>query len=75
MIKIKKYNFIKKKQFLKYIINQEEIRIDSEKIEKIINIELIKNLKELKFKLRFFLFYQQYIKGFLNIIKPIYELM
>jgi len=58
MIKIKKYNFIKKKQFLKYIINQEEIRIDSEKIEKIINIELIKNLKELKFKLRFFLFYQ-----------------
>jgi len=33
-----------------------------------------KNLKELRLRLDLFFFYHQYIKGFSNIIRPMYEL-
>jgi len=58
MIKIKKCNFIKKElKFLGYIISRERIRTDFEKIEKMINIGLSKNLKKLRSRLGLFSFY------------------
>ncbi len=75
MVKVKKYEFVKRKlKFLGHVISREEIRIDPEKIKKIVNIEPPKNLKELKSRLGFFFFYRQYIKGFLSITKLMYEL-
>ncbi len=58
MVKVKKCDFVKKElKFLGHIISREEIRIDPKKIEKIVNIGLLKNLKELKSRLDFFFFY------------------
>ena len=75
MVKVKKYEFAKKKlKFLGYIISREGIRTDPEKIEKMVNIGPPKNLKELRSRLGLFFFYCQYIKGFSNITKPMYEL-
>ncbi len=58
MIKIKKHNFARKKlKFFEYIISKEGIRMDPEKIEKIVNIGPPKNLKELRSRLGLFFFY------------------
>src|SRR6266508_6597108 len=58
MVKVKKCKFTKKElKFLGHIISREGIRTDLEKIEKMINIEPSKNLKELRSKLGFFSFY------------------
>ena len=75
MVKVKKCEFAKKElKFLEHIISREGIRTDPEKIEKMVNIGPHKNLKELRLRLSLFSFYRQYIKGFLTIIKPMYEL-
>jgi len=75
MVKVKKCDFAKKElKFLGHIISREEIRIDPEKIKKMVNIEPSKNLKELRSRLGLFSFYWQYIKGFSSITKPMYEL-
>jgi len=76
MIKVKKYDFVKKElKFLRHIISRKGIRIDPEKIEKIVNMGLPKNLKELRLRLGLFSFYRQYIKKFSSITKPMYELI
>src|SRR6266498_1586649 len=75
MVKVKKCEFVKKElKFLGHIISREGIRTDPEKIEKMINIEPPKNLKELRSRLGLFSFYHQYIKRFSSITKPMYEL-
>jgi len=75
MVKIKKCEFARKKlKFLGHVINREGIRTDLEKIKKMVNIGSPKNFKELRSRLDLFSFYRQYIKGFLNITKPMYEL-
>ena len=58
MVKVKKYDFIKKElKFLRHIVSREGIRMDPEKIEKMVNIEPPKNLKELRSRLGLFSFY------------------
>src|SRR6266498_2886118 len=75
MVKVKKCEFAKKElKFLEHIIGREGIRMDPEKIEKMVNIRPPKNLKELRSRLGLFSFYHQYIKGFSNIIKLMYKL-
>src|SRR6266542_6094227 len=75
MIKVKKCEFAKKKlKFLGHIISREGIRTNPEKIEKMVNIGLPKNLKELRSRLGLFSFYRQYIKGFSDITRLMYEL-
>jgi len=75
MVKVKKCDFTKKElKFLEHIISREGIRTDPEKIEKMVNMEPPKNLKELRSRLSLFSFYWQYIKGFSSITKPMYEL-
>ncbi len=75
MVKVKKCEFAKKElKFLRHIISREGIRMDSEKIKKMVNIGSPKNLKELRSRLGLFSFYRQYIKGFLDITKLMYEL-
>src|SRR6266542_6154481 len=75
MVKVKKCEFAKKElKFLGHIISRKGIRMDPEKIEKMVNIRPPKNLKELRSRLGLFSFYHQYIKGFSNIIKLMYEL-
>ena len=76
MVKVKKCEFTKKElKFFKHIISRERIRIDPEKIEKMVNIRSPKNLKELRSRLDSFSFYRQYIKGFSNITGLMYELI
>src|SRR6266542_1537922 len=68
IVKVKKCEFAKKElKFLGHIISRERIRTDPEKIEKMVNIELPKNLKKLRSRLSLFSFYCQYIKGFSSI--------
>src|SRR6266540_1708912 len=58
MVKVKKYEFAKKKlKFLGHVISREGIRTDPEKIKKMVNMESPKNLKELRSRLGFFSFY------------------
>ena len=48
IIKLKKYNFMKQElRFLRYIIFKDGIRVDSEKIVKMISLLLLNNLKQL----------------------------
>src|SRR6266540_1577644 len=57
MVKVKKCEFVKKElKFFEYIISREGIRTDPKKIEKIVNIGLLKNLKELRSRLGLFSF-------------------
>ncbi len=75
MIKLKKCKFVQKElQFLRYIISVKEIKTDPEKIAKMITLLLSTNLKKLRSRLGLFTYYQQYIKGFLNITRPMYKL-
>ena len=48
--------------------------MDPEKIEKMVNIGSLKNLKKLRSRLGLFSFYRQYIKRFSTIIKLMYKL-
>ncbi len=74
MVKVKKCDFAKKElKFLEHIISREGIRMNPEKIEKMVNIGSLKNLKELRSRLGLFSFYHQYIKGFSSITKPMYK--
>ena len=58
MVKVKKCEFAKKElKFLGHIISREGIRMDPEKIEKMVNIGSPKNLKELRLRLGLFSFY------------------
>src|SRR6266542_3423838 len=75
MMKPKKCKFAQKElRFLKHIIFAEGIRIDPDKIAKMVMILSLTNLKELRSRLGLFSYYQQYIKGFSDITRPMYEL-
>ena len=75
IIKPKKYEFIKQElRFLGHIISKDKIRVDPEKIAKIVSLLLPINLKQLQSRLRLFSFYCKYIKGFSEITRPMYEL-
>ncbi len=59
MVKVKKCDFTKKElKFLGYIISKEGIRMDHEKIEKMVNMGSPKNLKKLRSRLGLFSFYR-----------------
>ncbi|SRR6266542_4219807 len=76
MMKPKKYKFTQKElRFLGHIISADRIRIDPEKIAKMFTLSLPTNLKELRLRLGLFSYYQQYIKGFSDIMRLIYELI
>ncbi len=76
MIKSKKYDFAKQElRFLEYIIFKNRIRINSEKIAKMLLLSLLINFKQLQFRLEFFSFYHKYIKGFSDITQFIYKLI
>ncbi len=58
MVKVKKCDFAKKKlKFLGYIISRKGIRMDPDKIEKMVNMRPPKNLKKLRSRLGLFSFY------------------
>ena len=48
--------------------------MDPEKIAKMVTLSLPTNIKELRSRLGLFSYYQQYIKGFSDITRPMYEL-
>ncbi len=76
MMKPKKYEFMKQElRFLGHIIFKDRIRMDPEKIVKMVSLPSSINLKQLQSRLELFLFYYKYIKGFLKIISPIYKLI
>ena len=75
MMKLKKCKFIQKElRFLRHIILEEGIRTDLDKITKMVTLSPPINLKELRSRLGLFSYYCQYIKGFLEIIRSMYEL-
>src|SRR6266540_3222410 len=76
MMKPKKCKFAQKKlRFLGHIISADGIRTDSEKIAKMVTLSPPTNLKELRLRLGLFFYYQQYIKGFSDIMRPMYKLI
>ncbi len=75
IMKPKKCKFAQKElRFLKHIISAEGIRIDLDKIAKMVTLASPTNLKELRSRLDLFFYYRQYIKGFSDITRPMYEL-
>ena len=75
MIKPKKCDFAKQElRFLGYIISKDRIKVNLKKIAKIVLLPSPTNLKQLQSRLGLFSFYRKYIKGFLEIMRPIYEL-
>jgi len=75
MMKPKKCKFAQKELwFLGHIILAKGIRTDPNKIAKMVTLSLPTNLKELRSRLDLFSYYWQYIKGFSDITRPIYEL-
>src|SRR6266540_4027270 len=75
MIKPKKCKFAQKElRFLRHIISAEGIRTDPDKIAKMVTMSPLTNLKELRSRLGLFSYYWQYIKGFSDITRPMYEL-
>ena len=59
MVKVKKCEFARKElKFLGHIVSREGIRTDPEKIEKMVNMGPLKNLKELRSRLSLFSFYR-----------------
>src|SRR6266498_4034999 len=75
MMKPKKCKFAQKElRFLEHIISAEGIRTDPDKIAKMVTLASPTNLKELRSRLGLFFYYQQYIKRFSNITRPMYEL-
>ena len=76
MMKPKKCNFAKQElRFLRHIIFKERIRVDLEKIVKMVLLSLPTNLKQLQSRLGHFSFYRKYIKEFSEITRPMYELI
>src|SRR6266540_3328366 len=76
MMKSKKCKFAQKElRFLGHIISADRIRTDLEKITKMVTLLLLTNLKELRSRLGLFSYYCQYIKGFSEITRPMYELI
>ena len=75
MMKPKKCKFAQKElRFLEHIISAEGIRTDLDKIAKMVTLSPLTNLKELRSRLSLFSYYRQYIKGFSDITRPMYEL-
>jgi len=76
MMKPKKCKFTQKElQFLGHIISAEGIRTDPDKIAKMVTLAPSTNLKELRSRLGLFSYYRQYIKGFSDITRLMYELI
>ena len=76
MMKPKKCEFAKQElRFLGYIISKDGIRIDPEKIAKMVSLPSPTNLKQLQSRLRLFSFYHKYIKGFSEITRSMYKLI
>src|SRR6266542_4235776 len=75
MMKLKKCKFAQKElRFLGHIISAEGIRTDPDKITKMVTMSPLTNLKELRSRLGLFSYYRQFIKGFSDIMRPMYEL-
>ena len=75
IMKPKKCKFAQKElRFLRHIISAEGIRTDLDKIAKMVTLSPPTNLKELRSRLGLFSYYRQYIKGFSEITRPMYEL-
>ncbi len=75
MMKPKKCEFVKQElRFLGYIISKDKIRVNPEKIAKMVSLLSPINLKQLQSKLGLFSFYHNYIKRFLEITRLMYEL-
>ncbi len=60
---------------MRHIISKDGIRVDSKKIAKMVSLPPPINLKQLQSRLGLFSFYRKYIKGFSEIMRPMYELM
>ena len=73
---IKKYEFfIRKTDFIRFIIKLGKIYIDLKKIEAIVNWQELENVTQLKLFLGFFNYYKRFIIQQLKNIKPFIRLI
>ncbi|XP_049876804.1 uncharacterized protein K02A2.6-like isoform X1 [Pectinophora gossypiella] len=77
-IKLKKnkcYFFVPEVRYLGYIISKEGIKVDSSKIEAIIDIPRPQSVTELRSFLGLVNFYAKFVRNLSNILYPLYDLL
>ena len=61
--------------FVGYIINKEEIKLDTRNLDKIREALRPEDQREIRRFLEMYQYYRQFIKGFANIAQPLYKLL
>ncbi|CAB4418807.1 unnamed protein product [Rhizophagus irregularis] len=75
MLKLKKYEWAKKNvEYLGHIVGTDGLKPDDKKIEKIKNLKLPKNIKQIREINGLCSYYRKFVKGYSKIVKPIMEL-
>ncbi|GBC13386.2 retroviral-like aspartic protease 1 [Rhizophagus irregularis DAOM 181602=DAOM 197198] len=75
MLKLKKCEWAKKNvEYLGHIVGTDGLKPDNKKIEKIKNLKLPKNIKQIREINGLCSYYRKFVKGYLKIVKPIMEL-
>src|SRR6266498_416442 len=64
-----------KLKFVGHLVGRNGIRPDSRNVEKIKNAEVPKNTTELKRFLEIAQYYRQYINGYADIARPLYDML
>ena len=62
-------------QFLGHVVGSEGVKPDPEKVDKIVNYPVPKNIRELRGVLGLFSYYRRFIKDFSQRADPLYELL
>jgi hypothetical protein len=76
LLKSEKYNFHKNEvTFLGYIVGKDSIYMDLSKVKAILKWPVPRTVKEVQTFLRFVNFYKQFIQGYLNVVKPLIDLI
>ncbi|GET66927.1 DDE-type integrase/transposase/recombinase [Rhizophagus irregularis DAOM 181602=DAOM 197198] len=75
MLKLKKCEWAKKNvEYLGHIVGTDGLKPDNKKIEKIKNLKLPKNIKQIREINGLCSYYRKFVKGYSKIVKPIMEL-
>jgi len=75
-IKPEKYNWkVKKVEFLEVVIKLKKIKIEKEKIKKVLDWLTPKEVKDVYKFLKLANYYKQFVKDFTSITRPLYNLV
>ena len=75
-LKPSKYQWFQiKLKFIGHLIGRNDIRPDSQNVKKIKNAEVPKNTTKLRRFLRMAQYYRQYINGYADVARPLYDML